>query len=365
MLNRRELVKRAGLVSCAAMTGVSPRWAAADSGGKPRAMVGAYYFDGWAGRNAKADDPNEPWAKDMPTHMKRRMLEEFAGREPLWGWRDDSAEIMTRQIDLAADHGLGFWAFCWYFNSDPAKVAADPKHTGMNLFMKASNNTRMKFCMLVANHGGYQLKNTEGWKQATAMWMPILTHPQHLRVGGKPLIIMFDPRDSDAAGIAHLQKAAQDAGLPGVALAACHPKPPAVGFTHTTRYNVGIGWGAGETEHRYEDLIQSIPSSWQGSPEMPHIPCMVCGWDKRPWESHDPKAHHSWYFTGRTPALFQRHVNDAIAWMDQHPEQATAERLAIIYAWNELGEGGYLVPTKDDPDGAYLKAMKAAVMTKD
>lgn len=27
----------------------------------------------------------------------------------------------------------------------------------------------------------------------------------------------------------------------------------------------------------------------------------------------------------------------------------------MIYAWNELGEGGYIVPCKEDPDGLYLK----------
>lgn len=362
MLNRRELIKHAAWISCASTIG---RWSSAAEG-SARACIGAYYFDGWAGLSAKADDPDEPWARGMPTHMTRRMLKEFADREPLWGWRDDSPQIMKRQIDLAADHGLGFWAFCWYFQSDPSKVAADPKHTGMRLFMQAPNNPRMKFCMLVANHRPYTLNNLDGWKQATAMWTPILTHPQHLRIDGKPLIIFFDPRDSDAAGIEHLQIAARAAGLPGVALASCHPNPPAVGFTHTTRYNVGVGWQKGGEAKRYEDLIRTVCQSWQGRPRMPHIPCLMAGWDKRPWEGEgglgNPDTPRSWYFTGRTPALFQQHVNEAIAWMDQHPEEATRQRLAIIYAWNELGEGGYMVPTKADPNGEYLRALKTAVM---
>ena len=41
-------------------------------------------------------------------------------REPVWGWRDDRLEIMERQIDLAADNGIAFFAFCWYWATDPA-----------------------------------------------------------------------------------------------------------------------------------------------------------------------------------------------------------------------------------------------------
>ena len=47
--------------------------------------------------------------------------------------------------------------------------------------------------------------------------------------------------------------------------------------------------------------------------------------------------------------------------MDQHPDQTTAERIVLLYAWNEFGEGGYLAPTKGDPEGAYLKAVKQVV----
>ena len=71
-----------------------------------KATVGAYYFDGWSGRNTHAGDPQEPWATTAPTHLTRRMIEEFPEREPTWGWRDDSLAIMERQIDLAADHGV-------------------------------------------------------------------------------------------------------------------------------------------------------------------------------------------------------------------------------------------------------------------
>jgi hypothetical protein len=30
--------------------------------------------------------------------------------------------------------------------------------------------------------------------------------------------------------------------------------------------------------------------------------------------------------------------------MDKHPDKTTPQRLLLIYAWNETGEGGYFAP---------------------
>ena len=166
-----------------------------------RAQVGAYYFDGWAGQHKLAGNADEPWAQDAPTHLTRRMLDEFPERQPVWGWRDDQLEIMERQIDLAADHGLAFFAFCWYWHATQKEVDADPKHTGLELFLQARNNRRMKFCLLVANHQGYLIGDAQNWKQAADYWMPYLTHPQHVTIDGKPLVIIFNPSDGNRAGL--------------------------------------------------------------------------------------------------------------------------------------------------------------------
>ena len=212
--------------------------------------IGAYYFEGWTGRNSSADDPKEPWARNAPAMLRRRMVEEFPQREPVWGWRDDSPEIMEKQITLAADHGLGFFAFCWYWHDNGGPINAkaieeDPKHTGLELFLKAKNNDRMKFCLLVANHQGFEIKGTERWKQAADCWMRYLKHPRCVTVGGKPLLIIFNPDGGDKEGFAYLQEAARKAGLPGVAIAACGAGEPAMGYTHKTLYNVIPGYFGG------------------------------------------------------------------------------------------------------------------------
>ena len=350
------LVLMAGASACAAAE--AP---AASAAPKPRALVGAYYFDGWAGKNKDAD--TAAWAKDAPTHLTKRMLDEFADREPVWGWRDDAPDAMRRQIDLAADHGLAFFAFCWYWHDDPSDIRTDPKHTGLELFLKAPNNGRMSFCLLVANHAGFEIKGEAAWRKAADLWMPYLAHPRHVRLGGRSLLIIFSPGGGDKAGFEYLQQAARRAGLPGVAIAACGPAATDMGYTHSTRYNVVPGWEKGLQEHKYQESVDAHKASWRGSPEQPHIPCLSAGWDRRPWEPADPaKGPCCWYYPDRTPEQFAEGLRDAIAWTEKHPRQATAEKAVIIYAWNEFGEGGYMAPTKGDPQGEYLKALRSVVM---
>ncbi len=49
---------------------------------KPRARVGLYYFDGWSGKSH---------------HVTKLMETEYADRKPVWGWYDDTVEIMQKQ----------------------------------------------------------------------------------------------------------------------------------------------------------------------------------------------------------------------------------------------------------------------------
>ncbi len=330
-----------------------------------RLTLGAYYFDGWSGKSQWADDPGQPWAKYAPTHLTRRMIEEFPDREPLWGWRDDSAAIMTRQIDLAAEHGLDFFAFCWYWhdNGGPINqqaIQTDPKHTGLNLFLRAKNNQRLKFCLLVANHGGFEIKGPEQWKAAGKYWLTYFKHPQHLTLDGKPVILIFSPWGVSREELDSLQAAVKEGGLPGVAVAGCGGGDVETGFAYKAHYNIVPGYADGAAEHTFAELADAQRAAWKGSPQQPYIPIITANWDKRPWEGPAGlNQKEGWYFTGRTPEQFEAVLQDAVKWMDEHPDSATRERMALIYAWNELGEGGYLVPTKGDPEGQYLKAIKS------
>jgi hypothetical protein len=199
------------------------------------------------------------------------------------------------------------------------------------------------------------------------MLTPYFTDPGYLRVGGKPMLTVFDPGD---AGIpySYIQSKAVAAGLPGVSLAGPTGGAPDK-YKNVVRYNSIPGWGVGEEEHAYLDLtgyqegtVWYNPVSWEAAAaaivpgQQCFIPTIMAGWDPRPWDSPP-----SWYFNnptyivggqnrGRTPANFGSHLQNAINFNNAHANKATAENLVMVYAWNEYGEGGYIAPTLGDPN---------------
>ena len=65
-------------------------------------MIGAYYFDGWSGKN----NSQELWAQEAPTHLTEKLYNDYNERQPIWGWRNDDLAIMERQIDIASQNGI-------------------------------------------------------------------------------------------------------------------------------------------------------------------------------------------------------------------------------------------------------------------
>lgn len=344
---------------------------------KKPATIGVYYFDGWAGQNSRTAPggswADEPWAKNAPTHLTKRFVEEFSGREPVWGWRDDTQEIMERQIDLAADNGVDFFLFCWYWRDNkgsinPAAIENLSLHKSMELYLTAKNKKKLKYSLLVANHGGSEILGPDNWAEAVKYWTKYFKDPQYITVDGKPLVVIFGSGEGiDSECLARMQETAKKEGFKnGLAIAGCGGETKKKsGFTHSTHYNVIPGYADGSEEHKFEELVKATKAQWKGTEQQPYIPLLTAGWDKRPWEGPEGLGQkEGWYYPDSSPEKFKNFLTDAIRWMDENPAKTTKEKLVLIYAWNELGEGGYLVPTKADPEAAKLKMIKAVAEGK-
>ena len=351
---------------------------------KASIKLGAYYFGGWSGKCINDDgSPDNAWAKDKPSRFTKLLATDFAGREPVWGWREDKQEIMERQIDLAADNGISYFSFVWVLGGgeksanakdgsiDIATIENLTQNRPIHMFMDAKNNSRMEYCLLVTPISG-----TTAWKQAVDYWIHnYFTHPRYLCIDGRPLLMIYIPDRVNKDELAYLQETSRKAGFPGVAVVACRCcKGPEDGFQLQTRYNIKPAgtWSKEHPtseKHSYKELMEANIKGWSGSAEQPLIPVVTQGWDSRPWEGTEGEyglgiRQLSWYFEKAKPKEFRNLLKELIKWMDEHPTQITKDRLAIIYAWNEIGEGGWLVPCKDDPKGAYLKVIKDVIFSK-
>jgi len=191
--------------------------------------------------------------------------------------------------------------------------------------------------------------------------MPYFNDPQFVRADDKPFLVIFNAAGLENEDLAYMQSVAKDGGLPGLSIAGCGNTDEKK-FTHRTHYNIVPGYAAGSEEHPYSELIEAHKAQWKGSEQQPYIPEITVGWDKRPWEGKTGlNQQQGYYFPDRTPKDFKEFLLDANKWMDTHPGETTRERIVLVYAWNELGEGGYLVPTKGDPKANYLRTIRRVV----
>ena len=236
---------------------------------KPRATVGAYYFDGWSGEGE---------------HISKLLQTKYADRKPLWGWKDDTTEIMQKQIDYCADHGIAFWAFDWYYPEGENKTT--PLNNALDLYLKAPNRQRLQFCLLVANHSGFRI-GPKDWDACCQRWIELFKQPTHLQVGGLPLLVFFahDELRKAFGGVEGVHQAfeslrtkAKEAGLPGVAVAACTGPQGNLddfvrsGYTLLTGYNYALGWLNGGKEEPFQKLMDGSDAFSISSPQKRRCP---------------------------------------------------------------------------------------------
>lgn len=342
--------------------------------------LGTYYWDGW-------------YAKI--SHWTERLLCDFTDREPVWGWEGSTIENMELQINYAADAGLAYFAFDWYY-PEHGKISA--MNDAVDRFLKASNCNRMEFCLLVANHGGGYIYRDK-WEDACRMFMPYLKKENALKVDGKPVIIFFNDiyLAEKLGGEAECKKCmeifqnmAKAEGLKGVYVINCVEPPRGedggIDMSEEAWRKVcsisedsGVDAITGYNYHRrfisrngeisyifpYVEMAEEHRKSWEQFGtygKLPYMPCVIGGWDCRPWEAWERQPNAKGpecYSPDITPTDLYNHVLEADQWNKANPDKSVDD-LAIIYAWNENGEGGYIEPTFGDR-GKKLEAVAKAI----
>jgi hypothetical protein len=276
--------------------------------------------------------------------------------------------VMDRQIALAAAAGIDFWAFVSY-------PAAASMSEGFRLYRASAIRSRVKFA-LVCEAVRWGRQDAPG--EALATHPALLADPDCQRVNGRPLYFLGFLSDEGIAeawgGIAGLRAAvdgfrrrARDAGAGDPFIVLMTPVPdqarrwvPLLGLDGVSAY----AWQAGARAAPYAALAQTAERGWaaQAALGIPVVPTAMTGWDRRPrvqnpvpWEGWQrPGEGMDRFYAAPTPAELTAHLRRAIAFA-----AGQAPRTALVYAWNENDEGGWLVPTHPFED-ARLRAMRGA-----
>lgn len=224
-------------------------------------IVGVYYFGGWAGHKAGS----EAWDKNTPMSSTEKLETQFANRKPIWGWRDDTDAIMKKQISLASKNGIDCFFFCWYWadndkSINEKEISQRDLHDSMRRFMKASNNKKIKFSLLVANHGGSVISGKDNWIAAVDYWCKsYFNHPSYLKIDGKPVISVFDSK-AIAPYINDVRAETIKNGYPGIYIISCgyHSNE----FDANSWYNIREAEPGKATERSYQSYTKFIEYVW-------------------------------------------------------------------------------------------------------
>lgn len=323
--------------------------------------LGAYYFDGWTGK--------------YPQHITSKLTSSFSNRKPKWGWITSSQKVIDQQILAASGAGLSFFSFCWYYNGQesPRKEALN---NALKYFIQSQYTSKMQFCLMVANHGKFSIRDDD-WDGAQQEWLDLFKTANYLKVGRKPLLIFFSvPELVEGLGsvsavkqrLQSLREAATAAGLNGVTLAACVGadaksirQAEDCGFDVLTGYNYH-GPGLRSASRLNRSNTQQIPidnmhtaerGQWNGIAQqstLKYIPVSTLNWDPRPWSNNENNYDKAPYFTGYSEKSVFKSVSGMRKWMAAHESQLVSEKIGLLYAWNENGEGAYLTPTENGPN---------------
>lgn len=312
---------------------------------------------------------------------------------PLWGYEDESKpEAMEKKIAAATKYGVNIFIFDWYWY-DNKPFLEDALDKG---FLKAPNNTDMRFCLMWANHdhnsyldpanpdksklywkGGVDRKTFEG--MVKHIINDYFKKKNYYKINGEPVFSIYELSTFiNGLGGTKEAKEALDyfraetvkAGFPGLHLQAIlwGNIPSALndvpgdksqtqsstlnyfGFKSMTNYqwvhfvtpgDNYIDWGRKATEKWAE---------WDKTFNIPYCPQVSIGWDNNPRfpTTTQPMVKET------NPHDFQLYLQKAKDYVDIHPNQP---KLITINAWNEWAEGSMLEPEKKYGYG-YLEAIR-------
>lgn len=334
---------------------------------EPRIRVGAIRWDAWAG-----PDIRKIVTKTLSPHKHRFRLPWYAAIDENDNVTIDGSDpaIMDQEIRYASGAGIDYWAFVEYGEEIELSIP-------LKQYLASPLRDQIQFCMILGVIGG--MSPEDSWPRERDRLVRLLKEPTHVRVcGGRPLVYTYCV-DADneklAARVADFRLAARASGVadPYLVFMGWEPvydwnrvKP--LGFDAVSAYAFGYMTHEGLSAP-YATLVEKTEREQWGvfaANEIPSIPLIHSGWDKRPrmdnpvpWELNDSYHHDKRYIETATAPELAAHAARCVEWVRQHPDINPAQA-AIIYAWNENDEGGWILPTRQSdgrPDTSRLDAL--------
>ena len=315
-------------------------------------------------------------------------------RYPLWGYVNEADPyVMEMEINAAADHGVNVFIYDWYWY-DGLPFLEGCLNNG---YLKAKNNSRVKFYLMWANHDVNLTwdKRNAGLPNNAILWkggvdrtqFEVICHrviekyfsqPTYYTVDGKPSFMIYELNTliHGLGGVAQTKDALEwfrketvKAGFKGLDLQVTIRKSGSkvtgiagdnIGNQASTLNDMGFD---GLTHYQfchftdinkdYMEIMKDVVGEWgalEKENSKPYYPHVSVGWDNNPRF----EMFRAGVVKNNTPENFEKALRMAKDYVDNHPKQAP---LITINSWNEWTETSYLEPCTMYGYG-YLEAVK-------
>jgi hypothetical protein len=254
---------------------------------------------------------------------------------------------MDQEIAYAHAAGLDYFCFNHYLT--------EPRQS-LNLYLSSKRKGDINFCLQMGNLGPERLADAVNL---------IKTEPTYQKVaGGRPLVFFitwylnaYTP-PTRRETVDQFRAQVMQAGLPNPYIVAENYSADAAaadaekyGADAISSYVMGVRGVPSGAVPPFSQLVDNAEQDWTAYKNTGKkvVPTVMTGWDTRP----DPSRSNEPYWAPATPQEIATHLRDALKWVAANPCAAEANTIQI-YAWNEISEGGWLLPsnTAFNPVGA-------------
>ncbi len=271
--------------------------------------------------------------------------------------------VMTQEISIANKYGIDFWAFTYY---DETNIYDQPNpdfggQQALQTFRGHSLSHLMSYgLILLESHMPSYILWDEDYSKKIANY--VLDSNYLKTPDGRPMFWWFKVQQGEQTKVKLnlLRQSVKDlVGVdPYIVLMDFDPNTSQrseYSFDALGSYASALGTGGNEVP--YLNLRRKDLSFWESAAKNNHVvPTVTSGWDYRPivmQQQYDASLdtfrdkNPSWA-THASPAEVGDQVTTATKWVENSTNSPA--KTVLIYAWNELAEGGFIMPTVKEGD---------------
>jgi hypothetical protein len=313
---------------------------------KVKKLHGVWYYPGWK------DNPNHPFGP--PWTVSWFWKDSYPARQPTIGWYDEGQQsVMDGFIDLARDNGVDYFAFNWYYNHATKAPVGDH---AINNFFASTRQGVYGAVALETQTAEIPITKRSDWVDICTKWKTYFPSNKYLKINGRPVVFVvklqhFHEVMCPAAGMSHkaMLDLAREITGENIYFVACGEslshwvnQANLAGYDCFSAYNLFSKWAdrdAGTTAWTatsFAELYNAYEIEWKWN--IRFLPLDYCvpftsGFDARPWGAQNGVGMAEL-------GEWKSHVQAAFAAC----HSSDKVKLSICYAWNEHGEGGWLLP---------------------